>query len=447
MPPWAPEMLVNATPAAKRALEERMKEARLRFIAARDAAKKGSYDQARDHMQQDSDHDESAPEIKQSAHVAEAPEEPKSSASDQVDTASDFLDDVPLDPGPPLHSSREHSTESESEPEPEPVPDANSDSYARPPALVRDQFEDFAQADTVNRVADQQLPSPLLTESPAIDSLPTPIVPPSEEPCVPLRKISLRDADSDLDSFHTAEGDDNRNASPHRSADALLNDLALPPQLDVAEVEWQAFQDNTTLLAPTTTQDPTNAEAANGHTSHASDYHQHTPFYVSQPDPNSPVRSPRASKPEQNLRTFSSENLEDSVAISHAFVRNNVQQNPPFGNFATSAEFSSVRSEEIPLDNSPRVQTQCQDCERWRERVQELELKVEALTSALTAREMEAVALRAKTTPRGRHVPRNEAQLIQECQSLRVTTEFLVSLSHVRAQVKTTAPVVLCSVF
>lgn len=88
--------------------------------------------------------------------------------------------------------------------------------------------------------------------------------------------------------------------------------------------------------------------------------------------------------------------------------------------------FSEVVEREIEKDVERQVEgrtvKKCEDCGRWRSRVQELELQVEALQSALTAREMENMAMRSRAKTGGR----TEAQLIQECESLRVTTEFLV---------------------
>lgn len=72
---------------------------------------------------------------------------------------------------------------------------------------------------------------------------------------------------------------------------------------------------------------------------------------------------------------------------------------------------------------------QCPDCLLWRHRVQELEAKVEALYAVIAARDMDSAYLRARLGDGGFNVARNEARLVQECQSLRMTAEFLVRYS------------------
>lgn len=73
---------------------------------------------------------------------------------------------------------------------------------------------------------------------------------------------------------------------------------------------------------------------------------------------------------------------------------------------------------------------QCEDCQAWRKRVVQLEEKVESLSSSLASKELDLATLRARHFDAGRRVPKTEARLIQECEGLRITTEFLVCLSN-----------------
>lgn len=96
-----------------------------------------------------------------------------------------------------------------------------------------------------------------------------------------------------------------------------------------------------------------------------------------------------------------------------------------------SAERAPVRA--APADRevivrSGRDAPTCGDCMQWRGRVQELEMQVEALTATLSARERDVTSLRARVSGEGRKCSKGEARLRQECEGLKVTTEFLVRL-------------------
>lgn len=69
---------------------------------------------------------------------------------------------------------------------------------------------------------------------------------------------------------------------------------------------------------------------------------------------------------------------------------------------------------------------ECSDCHAWRRKVVQLEETVEELSSALAAKDMDLAMTRAKLGDIRRNTPKSEARLLQECESLRVTTEFLV---------------------
>lgn len=72
----------------------------------------------------------------------------------------------------------------------------------------------------------------------------------------------------------------------------------------------------------------------------------------------------------------------------------------------------------------------CSDCPAWRRRVQDLETQVEAQHAAIVAREMEITSLRARLENGSSHSSKSESRLLQECKSLRLTVEFLVSLPN-----------------
>lgn len=137
----------------------------------------------------------------------------------------------------------------------------------------------------------------------------------------------------------------------------------------------------------------------------------------------------------KSLLSLPSENLEESVSSRRTPVRGQSQVNTASldDEYSLSADLIPLRSTtEISLENTPPLNSagppHCFDCDAWRGRVEELQTKVEQLTIELSGREIECASLRAKCSGKIRPPTKNEARLRQECASLRVTTEFLVSL-------------------
>lgn len=152
------------------------------------------------------------------------------------------------------------------------------------------------------------------------------------------------------------------------------------------------------------------------------------------PRPDPPILSMYDLEPGKSLLSIPSENLEETVSSRRTPVRGHSRPDSKvhLEDYPLPPDVVPLRSTtEIALDSTPprrdAALPHCFDCDAWRGRVEELQHKVEALTSALSAREMECASLRAKCSGKMRTPARNEARLVQECESLRVTTEFLVS--------------------
>lgn len=130
--------------------------------------------------------------------------------------------------------------------------------------------------------------------------------------------------------------------------------------------------------------------------------------------------------------SISFEYLEDSVSARRTRGRGHSRRNSThFQEYGLPSDLITLGSTEISLDscdsNAPMLN--CEDCKAWRRRVEELQTKVEELTSALATKDMELASARSRQIMKGRDRTRNETRLLQECESLRVTTEFLVSFA------------------
>eukprot|EP00177_Eucheuma_denticulatum_P008428 GFKZ01015322.1.p1 GENE.GFKZ01015322.1~~GFKZ01015322.1.p1 ORF type:complete len:521 (-),score=82.35 GFKZ01015322.1:1642-3069(-) len=128
----------------------------------------------------------------------------------------------------------------------------------------------------------------------------------------------------------------------------------------------------------------------------------------------------------QSLTSMPSENLEDAVYARRRPARGHSRQNSlHLDHYPLPADLVPLRTTEIELEKANVPKLSCSDCTAWRTRVEELQAKVEELTTTLALRDRECASLKTKYVVRGREPGKHEAQLMQECESLRITTEFL----------------------
>lgn len=388
MPPWAPEQMAKLTPHQREALQARMQAAQHRFIEHRDA------------------------------HLAQSAIEDTRCAQPAAATPPCSPPSTPRATTPPI----------------------------LPTALPR--------ADKPERAS-----SPLANSKPAR---------PPTQPASPLRARPplhapsghcLADLDSDAESFHTADG----LSSPdlHARLEDLnhpVPDLQAPVAVRAAPTARPPPADNGGHSRDRAQPGHTQASSPPAHTASESPAINHV-NHVRRPahDPrigadvlvddlhvltlngldglDESVDGLRKIGKEESTSINSTENLEDVVQKRReAQARPKRRPSPPpdmadvrLGHMADDSVISHVEFSECVDELVGANVVECSDCQVWRKRVQELETKVDTLTSGLAVREMEMATLRARVGDGDRYVPRSEARLLEECESLRVTTEFLVS--------------------
>lgn len=432
MPPWAPEALKDASPAARRALFERMQEKQRHFIVERDARLTAMKLSGSSGAQDNVDREPNADEPEQSEAKGDIPLRNADANNTQLPPA----DDIPL-------QIEKASTEGGS------------------PLAIHD---DLSGACNALRVAPVAVASPRAPVSPpasAADVASSPKRKPSRHAVVidpdPVRtaqrasnpnmsSASLRSNDSDADSFYTAEEVDHPAREPDTvDVDEMKVDddgLEEVPMGDDGEekdddfADWQAFHSDKPNGTDVRGETETESEMAEDHRCGTVEQggeettvvplDDDTEIGSLQPDADEqnnpiPTLSMLQLSSGKSLMSVPSDNLEETVSARRSLARGHSRQGS-----ASHFEEYALPSDLVPLRSADVApQLQCHDCEKWRGRVEELQLKVEALTSALAARDMESAALRAKSTVKTRAPNRNESRLIQECESLRVTTEFL----------------------
>lgn len=379
MPPWAPERLRNATPEERTALEKRMREKQRLFIEQRDERLR---------------------------HTTPAQHEPFVSVSSPVRAELKLETQKVSEPAPQEYHMQPVQTV--------PLSDLSSTAEERPslpPALQQSRFT--PQSDTFTRTPSPSKRLPLHRTAPEEQQQNSAEVqsakqsqeqqPPSPS-ATPMRTIPLQELESDADSFHTAEDEDLHTplptSPPHETAHPTQSQSPQPTHvhLHVQSIDSTSAEPNLRL---TNTSDP-NTE---------------------------PLQTNKASQQSQtsdDFRSLVSENLEESVSARRRKHRSHSRDNSLaiLDDYQLPADLLPLRSDASLERVIP--QPPCVDCERWRTRVQELELKIEALSSALTALEMESSTMRARAAARTQRLPKTAAQLAEECESLRFTTQFLV---------------------
>ncbi|PXF49405.1 hypothetical protein BWQ96_00721 [Gracilariopsis chorda] len=378
MPPWAPERLRNATPEERAALEKRMREKQRLFIEQRDARLRRTKA-----AQQDS-----LPLVSSPIRVEPKNEEQKISQPKPQENPMQAVQSLPWSDLSSTVEERASPSHALQQNEFTPHVD-NSTSPPSPPKRL-----------PLHRTAPEEPPqNPTEVQSAKQPQEQDP----SSPSAAPMRTISLQDFESDVDSFHTAEDEDLHTPLPtspqHETAHPTLSHSPKPVHspLHVQSIHPTSTEPN---LRPTTLSDPIS-------------------------DPLQTNKASQQSQTSDDFRSLVSENLEETVIARRRRHRNHSRENSLaiLDDYQLPADLLPLRSD-ASLD---RVipQPPCVDCERWRTRVQELELKIEALTSALTALEMESSTMRARTAARTQRLPKTAAQLAEECESLRVTTQFL----------------------
>lgn len=442
MPPWAPEALKEASPAARRALFERMKEKQRRFIVERDARL------ADMKLKENADAKEEKEEDRREARTGKADEEIERNL--QSGDAIPLADDIPLQIGTtseePEGASDVYGDISEAFSVPRAAPVTFASSQSSPSSSLTPPIGDTSPKRKPSRRAVVIDPNPERTAQRANNPR--------------LSSASFRSNDSDADSFHTAEevdrsvvedvaagldevriddddddvDDDDDDVDDDGVDDDGLQEVPIGEEEEADDefADWQAFAGGNQGSAEASATSEAGAFSLDGN---AKDNEEATTEIQLQDNPTNgteqssgdsssgpiPTLSMLQLSPGASLTSIPSENLEESVSARRPLARGHARQNS-----ASQFEEYALPSDIVPLraaDVAPPLQ--CEDCEKWRTRVEELQLKVEALTSALAARDMEGASLRAKCAGKMREPNRSESRLIQECESLRVTTEFL----------------------
>lgn len=434
MPPWAPEALKDASPAARRALFERMQEKQRRFIIERDARLTATKHSGSSGAQEKVEQEPNDEEAEHSEAKGGIPRGNAYADNTQLPPA----DEIPLEiekastEGRSTTARHGDMSEAISAPRVIPVASTSPQALASPPASVVHVPSSPKRKPSRRAVVID--PDPVRTAQRA--SNPN------------MSSASMRSNDSDADSFHTAEEVDHAAGEADTvGVDEMQIDddeLEEVPMGDDDEetadgddfADWQAFHSDkpngTEVRGETgmgaemsevpldgtveqdgeeTTDVPREDDIENGSLQ---------PGAIVQNNP-IPTLSMLQLSSGKSLMSIPSENLEETVFARRPLARGHSRQGSAshFEEYALPSDLVPLRSADV----APPLQ--CQDCEKWRSRVEELQLKVEALTSALAARDMEFASLRAKSAGKFRAPNRNESRLIQECESLRVTTEFL----------------------
>lgn len=428
MPPWAPEALQGASASTRRAVFERMAMAQRRFIEERDARLAAMKDATRRSAR--------PAESEQTVRVApgEAEHKPRADDTRGLDTLPP-ADDVPLQRARPAPDPAPPAVEIESSIDVH--PDISKTSHDL-------ELNGGAVASPPSPIPRSILTSSVKSPSPKRNSVrravvidPNPERTAQRESNPNISAMSFKSSESDADSFHTAEevADDPRDSSELDMVEVAIDDSTLQedPAVDHGNDESDDFVSSRAIPEEQPfgsdekeIKDSSVISTQNNATATETPLQQHPAKVEGQVGAGSsneaiPTMSMLQLSPEHSLTSLPSENLEDSVSARRTPARERSRQGPfaPFEEYPLPSDIVTLRSadSETPL--------QCEDCERWRGRVEELQTKVERLTAALAARDMECASLRAKHAGKLREPNRGESRLIQERNSLRVTTEFL----------------------
>lgn len=459
MPPWAPEVISKATPAERQALEHRLSEARKRFIAARDARLAATKPATqKDEPKLSSADDEKDTEINREfkeqvkTHLEKIPKEQKPVPSTDVTASKSRSVGKENRPAPDQHQQPQqpqHKTENQSKQsnvtvlQPEnsrkslaPVKQTNSLSASSLTELESD-------ADSFHTADDEELDDKF--EHVSTDLKNDGVMMNSDE----LRYMSIPiETDAEKTAFsekrkpgHSMERyqASSSSSAPPQSPDKIPEQVSFDDIDDNTNKEsgWTPFQTQTIPEANTNnTMNPNTAGPSNPITGASinpqtgADENADSKMAIQ-------VLSPGSVG--ENVDTWTSDNLEQ-ILLAQSSLQNRPKR--PSATAFNSRPNDIVNGDTLRPQTEPLVLTsppsrhsnkdgrrgiQCADCQAWKSRVIQLEAKLESLSSSLAIREMEVATLKSKIDQAGRFVPKSEARLMQECESLRVTTEFLVS--------------------
>lgn len=396
MPPWAPEALATASPAYRLALEQRMRDAQRRFILERDAR------------------------LAATASLTVSELLPSSSSPSPPSSKVPSSPSAPPDLDPPSPTSPHHPTSSSST--------SHTTSLSHPPLR---HFSPRTHTDRLSR--------PLVSSKTAT-------------------AVALAGGyESDAESYHTADDDCDNTAVDLDQFDKRQTPTPthssprhLTPRTRAARARRvsssSSSQSSATGIAPPSLDGlpGRNRQSPRMH----DEYPQSIPMYDLQRDSASSSETAPFRPPPPQLKIIDPYPASDDLHVltlhspsaqSPVGMKASHSPNPPpsmsMDNLedVVSARRPPVRrmpnQASVPVHDVVPNSTPCSDCQVWRRRVQQLESKVESLASTLAAREMEVVSLRARTVDSARSLTKTEARLQQECDSLRVTTEFLVRLA------------------
>lgn len=445
MPPRGPESMAKLTLAERDALETRMKEAQRRFIIERDA-----------HLT--ITHNGKDASIKKMDPTLDKPSESQPTSSAASATSSDDVKAVRLEERP-----REES----SQPAQEALEETPREEFSKP---AQEALEETLREQPVQEA--DKLDIPIISAWPALAQPSQPMLSQTlRQPSFATPSTSFGDLESDADSFHTADEDD-RNTT----TDSISTDFTSPLSARRSPIapnsnsltsrrtgtvkfsgrDQQHFEGDNSLKRSTFT-----GKAAENNFTGASTSTQHE--FPQRPGTHGDRQGADMDSvgltmlPMNGTSRITDNSHLDEVDLDGAFTTDNLgeanldsdssqaqqkRQSLVAEGEVESAHRSSVLreygvEEESGMDKNELVSketTRCSDCQSWRRRVQELEMKVEALTAVVAARDMVIATMRARIGDGARHSSKSEARLVEECESLRVTTEFLVSWElHIRA--------------
>lgn len=516
MPPWAPEALEKATPAARAAIQRHLEEARQRFIAERDARLATL---------------PAAGDIGATQVVAEQPSEPLHISENPTSPAAKSNESSRPSSDDGHTTSQEHSVLNAI-----PAQEEYATSTLSETSIVLsptcDISSDVPKTGSNSEKAAAE-PVTAATAAPSLESRRSHMTAADTEqvPNPPVyTSTSLSDFDSDVDSYHTAEEkdilDDDIPAPPPLTDESLCtqqwrpelvvdgcnqkgvdqfaseshsngrhskdngdsafhplqgslvspshshvpfgnpeDDTQLQPQTtynevsssnraaqsgkeadiplrvrDTSQYRSTNYSYSNNMPSKTTSTSPPHVPHSNS-LDHMSSGSLHVPTInglVESFDSKPPTNVPKPLLQTDNLDMTMSDNLEEIVLSRRSRRHKRRPSLPLLDDFNASPSPLSSKRYSPPFRTDEHDNTfaedeivndvvHCSDCQAWRSRVKHLEAKVESLTSTLAAREMDIATLRARIGDDGRHVPKSEARLMQECESLRVTAEFLVS--------------------
>lgn len=360
MPPWAPEMLVNASEEEKRALFARLEEGRLRFVAKREERLQHAQEQLLATQQT-----AQQPENEQESHTEQSTDDKQHSQSQS-------------DQQPQRTTVTAHRDDDE-----QPVQDAASSNNVQ---NVQNDNPSLAKY-IANLHKDSQPDSTDDDDDHYREVLPRYNV-------MNAKASPLDDYDSDIDSFHTADNEMAMDASRRKRVTIECFD---------ADDEWTAFDDGKVPSPPVR--------------------------------PPTPERETESSSeiPTLDVLDLGDDGLEECVMSRRSHMRRNMCIKPVVpeeGNMFDITRETEVLSLQSGNGDAPKETAEaecikCEQCTSRQQKIDELEMHLEALESALAARAMESVALRAKSL-KGNSANGIVTRLRDENDSLRLTVDFLV---------------------